>query len=116
MNRRHLLLVALALYGLRPTASSGSEQTLVVQDLEKTIRREVPSGTSRSSVISFLQKHQIPYHDSRDITYFKGPRTIWGLLSRPKGLLVVVDTVLTFEFDTNDRLVSYSSREQAVGP
>ena len=115
MNRRHLLLMALALSGLSPTASSGSEQTLAVKDLEEAIRRELPSGTSRSSVVSFLQKHQIPYHDSKDIAYFKGPRTIWGLLGRPKGLLVV-DTVLTFEFDAKDTLASYSRREQLVGP
>jgi hypothetical protein len=116
MNRRHLFLVALALSGLRPTASSGSEQTLAVKDLEEAIRRELPSRTSRSSVVSFLQKHQIPYHDSKDIAYFKGPRTLWGLLSRPKGLLLVVDTVLTFEFDAKDTLASYSRREQLVGP
>jgi hypothetical protein len=68
--------------GLRPTASSGSKQTLAVTDLAKTIRRELPSGTR-------LQGH-----------------FLWGLLSWPKGLLLVVDTILTFEFDTDDKLVS----------
>src|SRR5262245_11122367 len=116
MNRRHLLLMALALSGLKPTAISGSQQMLAVKDLDEAIRRELPSGTAKSGVVSFLQKHQIPYHDSKDIADCKGPRTIWGLLSRPKGLLLVVDTVLTFEFDTGEKLVSYSRREQPVGP
>jgi len=117
VKRRHLLLTALALSILRPTASSSSEKALTVKDLEAAIRRDLPSGTPRSRVITFLQEHKVPYHDSKEIAYFKGPRTIWGLLSRTaSNRLLVVDTILTFEFDTQDNLVSYSSREQLVGP
>jgi len=115
-KRRHLLLTILALCGLRPAASSSSEKPQAVKELEAAIRRELPSGTPRSRVIAFLQEHKVPYHDSKDIAYFKGPRTIWGLLSRAANRLLIVDTILTFEFDTQDKLVSYSSREQLVGP
>jgi hypothetical protein len=117
VKRRHLLLTVLTLSGLRPMASSGSEKAQNVKELEGTIRRELPSGIPRSRVIAFLQEHKVPYHDSKDISYFKGPRTIWGLLSRTSSnRLLVVDTVLTFEFDSEDKLISYSSGEQLVGP
>ena len=117
MKRRDVLLTVLSLSGLSPTVSSGSEKAQTVKELEAAIRRELPSGTPRSRVIAFLQEHKVPYHDSKDISYFKGPRTIWGLLSRPASdRLLVVDTILTFEFDSQDRLISYSSREQLLGP
>ena len=117
VKRRHLLLTALALSGLRPAASSSSEEDQPVKELDAAIRRELPSGTPRSRVIAFLQEHTVPYHDSKEISYFKGPRTIWGLLSRTaSNRLLVVDTILTFEFDPQDKLISYSSREQLVGP
>jgi len=117
MTRRHLLLTALTVFGLSPTVSSGWQKAQTVNDLETAIGRDLPSGTLRSRVIAFLQEHKVPYHDSKEIAYFKGPRTIWGLLSRTaSNPLLVVDTVLTFEFDAQDKLVSYSRREQLVGP
>jgi len=113
MTRRDLLLTIIVLSALRPTASNAQP----VKDLEAAIRRELPSGTPRTRVIAFLQEHKVPYHDSSDIAYFKGPRTVWGLLSRTaSNRLLVVDTILTFEFDAHDKLTSYSSREQLVGP
>ena len=117
MKRRALLLTALALSGLWPGAGGGSEKALAMRDLEAAIRRDLPAGTPRSRVIAFLQEHKIPYHDSKDIAYFKGPRTVWGLLTRTaSNRLLVVDTILTFEFDAEDKLASYSSHEQLVGP
>jgi hypothetical protein len=116
MNRRFLLLTALALSGLRPTVSSSSDRAPAVKGLDDAIRRELPLGTPRSRVMAFLQERKVAYHDSKEIAYFKGPRTVWGLLSRTTSNLLVVDTVLTFEFDDKDKLVSYSSREQLVGP
>lgn len=95
MKRRFILPSALVLLGLWLAQGCTSEKVPNLKDLEAAIHRELPLGTPRSRVIGFLQERAILYHDSKDIAYFKGPRTIWGLLSRTKGLLLVVDTVLT---------------------
>jgi hypothetical protein len=117
MRWRYLLLVALALSGLITTTGRSAEKAQPVKDLEITIRRELPSGTPRTRVIAFLQERKVPYHDSKEIAYFRGPRTVWGLLTRTAtNRLLVVDTILTFEFDAEDKMISYSSREQLVGP
>jgi hypothetical protein len=117
MKRRALLLTALALSGLWPGGGGSAEKASAMRDLEAAVHRDLPPGTPRSRVIAFLQERKVPYHDSKDIAYFKGPRTIWGLLTRTaSNRLLVVDTILTFEFDAEDKLASYSSREQLVGP
>src|SRR5437879_13117736 len=82
MKRHALLLTALALSGLWPGGGGSSEKALAMRDLEAAVHRDLAPGTSRSRVIAFLQQHNVPYHDSTDIAYFKGPRTIWGLLTR----------------------------------
>jgi hypothetical protein len=115
--KRRLLLYGLALSLSVAVRESRAEEETGVKELEATIRKELPTGTSRSDVIGFLQRQKIAYHDSADIAYFKGPRTVWGLSSRrSRSRVFVIDTILTFEFDPQDRLVSYSRREQTVGP
>ena len=86
-----------------------------VEHLDSAIRRELPLGTSKSTVLSFLEQHKIPRDDSRDISYYKGPRRVWGKLSESHGL-TVTDFTFTFEFDEKDRLVSYTMKKQVVGP
>jgi hypothetical protein len=85
------------------------------EHLDSTIRRELPLGTGKSAVLSFLEQHKIPRDDSRDISYYKGPRRVWGKLSESHGL-TVTDFTFTFEFDEKDRLVSYTMKKQVVGP
>ena len=109
------VFVALGLLLLCSATAHGSDRPSEIMQLEAAIRRDLPPGTPRSTVLDFLQRHKIAHHDSKDIRYFNGPRTVWGLLSRSAGLFVI-DTVLTFEFDAEDKLISYSSREQRVAP
>ena len=114
---RVLLVSAIALSILALVGGVSSEDKGTVNELDAAIRRELRPGTTRSTVISFLQNRKIPYHDSKDITYFRGPRTVWGLLTRSaRDRILVIDTILTFEFDGEDKLTSYSRREQVVGP
>jgi hypothetical protein len=112
---RRVIFVALGISLLCSATVPGSDRPAAIREVEAAIRRDLPPGTLRSTVLDFLQRHRIAHHDSKDIRYFNGPRTVWGLLERSHGLFVI-DTVLTFEFDAEDKLVSYSSREQLVGP
>jgi hypothetical protein len=108
-----------ALSGLMPTACSRYTTTTpqALKELEAAILRELPLGTSRSTVIEFLQKHNVKYSDSNEKSNFKGPRTVWGLLTTPAtSSMMVVDTLLTFEFDPQDKLVSYRRNDRLVGP
>ena len=110
-----IIFVAIGLSLLCSATAHGVDRPSEIKQIEAAVRRDLPLGTPRSTVLDFLQRHKIVHHDSKDIHYFKGPRTVWGLRSRSAGLFVI-DTVLTFEFDAEDKLISYSSREQRVGP
>ena len=113
----NLLVRSLVLLGaIVASAVYGAEGCSHGFDLDAAIRRELPPGTSRRQVVAYLERCGIRHHDSNEIRYFKGPRTVWGLFSKGAGIPMVRDTVLTFEFDPEDRLVSYSQREQLVGP
>ena len=114
MAAAQLTLVAL-LALLCGVTSADSDTPEAIRRLEEEIRRDLPSGTSLSAVVSFLRTHNVAHHDSKDISYFNGPRTIWGLILQRTGLLVT-DFVLTFEFDGQEKLASYSTRRQLVGP
>lgn len=95
--------------------SCGQQKT--AEQLDTTIKREVPLGTERNAVIGFLQQHKIPYHDSKDVKNYKGPRTVWGSPPASEGLQVfTTDVVFTFEFDNQDKLVSYKMTKRLVGP
>src|SRR2546426_9524496 len=79
---------------LRGVPAGRSRRIAAMRGLEAAIRRDLPAGTPRSRVIAFLQENKIPYHDSKDIAYFKGPRTPWGLLTRTaNNRLLLVDTI-----------------------
>lgn len=92
-------------------------QQNATEQLDNTIKREVPIGTDRNTVISFLKEHKIPYHDSKDVKNYKGPRTVWGSPPPSEGLQIfATDIVFTFEFDDKDKLASYKMTKRLVGP
>jgi len=96
---------------------NASSDDSALKELETAIRQELPLGSSRESVVGFLRRRAVPYHDSKDINYYQGPRTVWGMLTRSaNNQMSAMDTILTFEFDTQDRLVSYSAKTRLVGP
>ena len=86
-----------------------------MEHLDNIVRRELPLGTSKGAVLSFLEQHKVPHDDSKDISYYKGPARVWGKLSRSHGV-TVTDFIFTFEFDEKDKLVSYKMDKRPVGP
>ncbi len=95
-------------------ACTGSQN---IDQLDQEIRQQLPVGATRHTVIQFLRSRNVPSKDSNDIPYYKGPRKVWGTLpDRNKYTLIKSDVVLTFEFDQDDRLVSYKMGKQSVGP
>ncbi|HYA39167.1 MAG TPA: hypothetical protein VEI74_12945 [Candidatus Methylomirabilis sp.] len=92
-------------------------QRNTVEQLNSTIKQELPLGVDRNAVIGFLQQHTIPYYDSEDVKNYKGPRTVWGSPPASEGLQVfTTDIVFTFEFDEKDKLVFYKMGKRLVGP
>ena len=105
-----LLTVFFALFGCQQSRSNAE-----AKELDSAIRRELPQGTTKRAVLAFLDQHKIPHEDSRDISYYTGPRRVWGGRTPTPGL-TVTDVILTFDFDENDRLVSYKMEKRTVGP
>jgi hypothetical protein len=103
-----LVLLALALAGCTRSNNADNE-------INRLVQQDLPMGTSRSAVVDFLQQHKIQYHDSKEIGYYNGPRTIWGALTQHNGFMAK-DAVYTFEFDSGDRLTHYAMKTRNVGP
>ena len=115
VDKRRILTALLVL----PLAMSGcrNSKAHTPEELDSTIRRELPAGTSRAAVISFLKQHNISRTDSVSISYYKGPRRVWGLMTvGGKHNITVTDVTFTFEFDQYDKLVSYTMNKRLVGP
>src|SRR5215470_6076798 len=91
------------------------QSTVDMEALDNTIKRELPVGTSKKAIVGFLQQHGVSYDNSKDIKYYQGPVKIWGKVSQSHGI-TTTDFTLTFEFDENDRLVSYRMDKREVGP
>jgi hypothetical protein len=103
-----LVLLAFALAGCKQSNDAANE-------INRLVQQELPIGTSRSAVMDFLQQHKIQCHDSKEIGYYDGPRTIWGTLTQHNGFMAE-DDVYTFEFDSGDRLTRYAMKTRNVGP
>ena len=83
--------------------------------LDRTIRRELPIGTPRTTVITFLERHHLQYYDSRTINSYKRPAKVWGILNESHGL-ITTKFLYSFEFDQDDDLSSYVMTKGFVGP
>ena len=81
------------------------------EELERSVRSQVPPGSSRASVESFLTKEgmKFSYDSSLNATLASAPCL--------KGSGIVVKSLgLTFRFDDESKLVSIESRVHLTGP
>jgi hypothetical protein len=73
--------------------------------LEKAVTTELPVGTPKTRVVTFLQKrHPVAYDDT-------GTQLKARLQGLAENFIYRKDIVMTFEFSPDGRLLSYSTKE-----
>lgn len=82
---------------------------MTVQQVKQLIQRECPIGSSRSQVLTFMDKYCTHEFDPRDKEV--GCR----IENTARSLGVVSDIAITFYSDDSDRLVRYEAEEQLTG-
>ena len=93
-----VVFIGSAFIGLRHT------YVLSSSELDATIMRDVPVGSSKSSVVSFI-KTRHPVYFEEDQTQVKV-----RLSGLAENMIYRKDVILIFEFDSQDRLVSHSAK------
>jgi hypothetical protein len=107
--RRVLVLLAAALVAMG--CSHQNRAAKLAAELSARFRSEVPSRSPRVAVVAFLDKNHIDSH-------FDPSRREVGALMRDVDRTFPVrwDIRMTFQFDEDDRLVSYSIKPVGTGP
>lgn len=72
-------------------------------------------GTSKATVITFLERHRLQHYDSSEDRNYAGPPKVWGILSERHGL-ITTKFIYSFEFDSRNMLTSYVMNKGLVGP
>jgi len=85
-----------------------------VPRLDRSIREELPIGSTRAAVVSFLERHHVPVTDSNSISYYHGPRKVWGTVNEFVSLVCSLDTTFAFQFDDQDRLTVYEVKKRPI--
>jgi hypothetical protein len=72
--------------------------------LDRAIKTEIPVGTPKAQVVTFIQKrHPVSYDDT-------GAQLKARLQELPENTVFRRDFVLTFEFSPDGKLLSYSTK------
>ena len=77
--------------------------------LDASIRAELPRGTPKLTVKQFVQARKPLFYDDL------GAHIKARLQGRAENLIFRKDIILDFEFDTNDKLLSYSTKVYLTG-
>jgi hypothetical protein len=75
------------------------------QELESAIEKQIPPGTSKSDVLDFIKKRHPQFYDDY------GTEVKARLSGLAGNMIYKKDIVLSFEFDSNGRLLAHSTRE-----
>lgn len=75
------------------------------RELESSIEKEIPPGTSKAAVLEFIKMRHPQFYDDYG-TEVKA--RIHGLADN---MIYTKDIVLTFQFDANGKLLSHSLKE-----
>ncbi len=83
----------------------GQHYVLNSAKLDEAIRRDIPPGSPKAEVIKFVQeRHPVAYDDF-------GSEVKARLSGRAKNMSYHKDVILTFEFDSDGKLLSYTRKE-----
>jgi hypothetical protein len=74
-------------------------------ELEEAITRELPTGASKAAVIEFVQHRRPLFWD------YLGSQVKARLSGLAENMVYQKDVVLTFEFNSDGKLKSYSKKE-----
>ena len=108
--RRGFLVVALLICGACPAATP--------EEVEAWIKKEIPVGSSKDQVVSALEARGIEHSAGyKPELYYNKNKTISAAIrDTTKGVLVTGGVFMEFRFDANDKLRSFSVKEQFTGP
>jgi hypothetical protein len=96
------------------SAADNHETTMTKEQIDVFIAKELPKGSSRSTVIAFLEKQKIAYADHATSG---DPTSVGAIFRNISGSSVIVKTAVHVNFVFRDnRLESYSLSEQFTGP
>ena len=79
------------------------------EELEASIRAELPVGTPKLTVVQFVRAKRPLFYDDL------GAHLKARLTGRAENLIFRKDIILDFEFDTNGKLLSFSKKEYLTG-
>lgn len=97
------------LLALRIYVNSQQKVNLTDDQLRQMIDRELPRGTNRSAVRKFLASKGWQHGDEGSTT--------WAMIRDAEhSFLIRKDIHLQFQFDPNDRLISYNLTAFLTGP
>jgi hypothetical protein len=83
----------------------GQHYVLSSTKLDQAIRTEVPAGTPKPLVVKFIQaRHPVAYDDL-------GTQLKARLQGRAENMVYRKDTVVTFDFSLDGKLLKYSTKE-----
>lgn len=94
-------------------AAQSNEQSGVenlARKLDGECRQQIPVGSPKSEVISFLRAHGIEYHDE------PGLRLVSAFVPEVRGQPETLGLSLTFSFDRGDRLVAHRIEVRGRAP
>jgi hypothetical protein len=96
-----LLLVVLALAAMLV----GRHYVLSSKDLSEAIQEQLPTGSSKAKVNNFVEaRHPVAYEDMGSMVKAR-------LSGRADNIIYRKDIVVSFNFDAQGRLSSYSTKE-----
>jgi hypothetical protein len=112
-NLVRLAIAALLFLGVSGH-SQAAENPMAVDkaQIDAMLSQNLPVGTSRDAVISYLDNHHIENSGART----RNPNSLVAIFRNLGGNLLVKTSVqVTFNFE-KDRLIGFSSRELYTGP
>ena len=98
-----------------------------VQSLEREIKKQLPQGSTKSEVLSFLESRQIAHSDLETGTQYEARylpdgrrverRSITAVVHKPYKLFPAEQRIsIIFYFDENECLLDYGLTENQIAP
>ncbi len=112
MMREHLVKIVFVVVSILITGC-----TPTVGQIESQIKKEIPTGSTKTQVIAFLDSHGYEhsayykpelYYDKNKTINASVPKKSYGILTEGK-------IHITLVFDNNDKLASYKVEEILTG-
>ena len=113
-----ITLVGVSLWILDRELKARSHVRVTKSQIDNEIRGQLPLGTPRAVIETFLDKRAIAHHYFEDsANAAEDSRTEYGMIRNASAIgLIRTDLQLRFKFDSQSRLTGYSVQELYTGP